>query len=389
MMLSRCFKMAISSIWSSKVRALLTMLGIIIGIASVIIIVSLINGFSTSLNSTFEAMGTNKITATISHPLYSSRLTPDDIFTFAEENSDMIKYVSPTVSVSATLKNGDISISSSGTGVSETYLNMQEISIGTGDGINYVNVLNAEKVIVLGSYNALELFGNTNPIGEYIKVNGERFLVVGILEEVLNSEASTSDDVFYMSYSSALALSNSRYPTTYVYGSYDDALATKDIIDTYYTETLESSDYHRLIAMEEMMAQVNELTGMLTLLLVGIAGISLFVGGIGIMNIMLVSVTERTREIGIRKSLGGKRRDILTQFIIEAGVTSSFGGLIGVVIGIAISFFIGDLIGLTAVVSIPSVLISFGISTGIGVFFGYFPALKASKLNPIDALRYD
>lgn len=381
--------MAISSIWSSKVRALLTMLGIIIGIASVIIIVSLINGFATSMTSTFEAFGTNQITASVSHPLYSSRLDDEEIYSFVEENSNMIAGVSPTVSVSGTLKYNDVSISSSGIGVSESYTYMKDLAVSFGDVLNYINVSNSEKVIVLGSYNAKELFGNTDPIGEYIKINGSRFLVVGVFEEVASSEAGSSDDTFIVPYTSAMALSNTRNPSTYIYWSVDDAVATKNLINNYYIEVLESEDYHSLMAMEEMVAQVTELTDMLTLLLAGIAGISLFVGGIGIMNIMLVSVTERTREIGIRKSLGGKRKDILTQFVIEAGVTSSFGGLIGVVLGIAISFTVGNLIGITAVISMSSVIVSFGISTGIGVFFGYFPALKASKLNPIDALRYD
>ncbi|MFI3226109.1 MAG: ABC transporter permease [Clostridia bacterium] len=390
MMFTRSFKMAIASIMSSKVRAVLTMLGIIIGIMSVIIIVSLINGFSTSMMSTFESMGIDQITATVSHPLYSRRLDADEIYEFVEENSDMISAVSPIVSTAATIKYGDTSLISIGTGASEDYADMMGLAVEYGTGLNYINVVNEEKVIILGSYLTAELFGNSmSAVGDYVKVNGERYLVIGVFEEQADSTEMSSDDMFVIPYTSAGNISRVSIPSTYIYVAIADVYDTMDLIEEYYIEKLESDDFHSISSMAEAMDEVNELTDMLTLVLVGIAGISLFVGGIGIMNIMLVSVTERTREIGIRKSLGGKRKDILTQFVIEAGVTSACGGVIGVVLGIVVAIIVGEVIGMSAAISIPSIIVSFVISSGIGIFFGYFPALKASKLNPIDALRYD
>lgn len=391
MQFSRACTMALKSLLSSKMRAFLTMLGIIIGVASVIVIVSLVNGFSNTMTSAFASFGANNITATVTHPLYYSKIDADELFEFVAENNDLIAYASPQISTSGTLKKGDVSLSSSGTGVSEDYTLIQDFALQSGAGINYINLENYDKVIVLGSYQAKELFGYEDPIGEYIKFNGEQFTVAGVLEERAGSASGTSDDTFLIPYTTAGRLSRNPIPYTYSFTSTtsENAVEAKEKIETFYLEKIENEDYYMIICLEEMLDEVNNLTGMLTLLLVGIAGISLLVGGIGIMNIMLVSVTERTREIGIRKSLGGKRRDILTQFIIESGVTSSVGGIIGVILGIVTSFFVGGLIGVNVVISIPSIIVSFSISAGIGLFFGYFPALKASKLNPIDALRYD
>lgn len=388
---SRSFKMAISSIVSSKMRSLLTMLGIIIGVGSVIVIVSLVEGFTNTMTSTFESLGTNIVTMSVTQTQYMNKIIDDEIFEFVAENSSEISGVSPTVSVSATLKNGVDTTSTTGTGVSEHYIGMYDKVISEGYGISYLNCANYDKVIVIGAYNAHELFGFDSPIGEYVKVNGENYKVIGVLEQSSSLESGTADDTFLIPYTSATKLSRYGAVTTYAFSSAsnDNVDQAKSLIEGFYTEKLGSSDYYTSFALSDMLAEVDILTGMLTMLLVGIASISLLVGGIGIMNIMLVSVTERTREIGIRKSLGGKRKDILAQFIIESGVTSSIGGIIGVILGIIVSYIVATPIGIDVTISIPAVLISFGISVFIGVFFGYFPALKASKLNPIDALRFD
>ena len=391
MQFKRSFKMAISSLLSSKVRALLTMLGIIIGISSVIVIVSLVNGFKTSMTSTFEEMGTNIITSNITHPMYAEKINPEEIFEFQSENSEYISYVSPQISMNDSIKFGDTSIRSSGIGVSEQYSFIKNMAIESGENINYINTTNYDKVVVIGSYVAKELFGGTDPVGEYIKIGSDKFKVIGVLEEKAGSTETSADNTFLIPYTTASRIAYFPSPLIYLFSGAtpEDSIYAQKLVDDYFIENLGGDTFYNSISLEDMLKDVNSLTSMLTLLLVGIAGISLFVGGIGIMNIMLVSVSERTREIGIRKSLGGKRKDILSQFIIESGVTSSIGGIIGVFLGIICSFIVGNLLNLDVQISIVSIIVSFSISVMIGVFFGYFPALKASKLNPIDALRFD
>jgi len=391
MQFNRSFKMAINSLMSSKVKSLLTMLGIIIGVASVIVIVSLVSGFKSSMTSTFEDMGTNIITSEITHPMYSSKVDTESVFEFQEENSEYISFVSPQINVSSNVKFGDVSVRTSGLGVSENYSFIKNVAITSGENLNYINSVNYDKVVVIGSFIAKELFAGADPIGEYIKIGNDKFKVIGILEQKSGSEEGSADDTFLIPYTTASRIAYSPNPSTYIFSgaTTEDSIHAQKLIDDYFIDKLGGDIFYISTSLEDMLKDVNELTDMLTLLLVGIASISLLVGGIGIMNIMLVSVTERTREIGIRKSLGGKRKDILSQFIIESGVTSSMGGIIGVILGIACSYLVGSLLGMDVEISIASVVISFSISTIIGVFFGYFPALKASKLNPIDALRFD
>ena len=391
MNVKQSFKLALKSILGSKFRSFLTMLGIIIGVAAVIVLVSIVDGFSKDMASSFESLGTNLISVNIKGRGGDTKLSPQDIMDWADENSDVISYVSPTVNVSATVKNGTTNLTSTIYGVSEYYDKIKNYSVESGRFIEYIDIEKRQKVCVIGKYIANELFPTKSAVGENIKINGDKYTVVGVLTMKQNAEEGGSDDLLMLPYTTASRLSRMARVSNYSFSSVDKDKVdeAKSRIENYLLSVFGSDSYYSVYNQADSLDQINELSSKLTLILVGIAGISLLVGGIGIMNIMLVSVTERTKEIGIRKSLGGKRRDILLQFVIEAATTSALGGIIGIFLGWAASYFTGKLFDLTVVMSLPAIVIAFSVSVGIGIIFGYFPASKASKLNPIDALRYD
>ena len=248
---------------------------------------------------------------------------------------------------------------------------------------------NRSKVAVVGSYLNGSVYGG-RAVGQTIKINGNTYSIVGVLAEQDDSSEGSSDDCIYIPYTTAAKLSFGAI-SSYTFATRDVSLnsAATTVLDDMLYEVFQSDDYYNISDMQEIVDSMEEMTSMMTMVLVGIAGISLLVGGIGIMNIMLVSVTERTREIGIRKSLGAKKRDIMRQFVIEAGTTSALGGLIGIALGIAVAAVLGKAIGINAEPSVFAIGLSFGVSVFIGVFFGFTPANKAAKLNPIDALRHD
>lgn len=388
--LMQAFRLALKSITSSKMRSFLTMLGIIIGVGSVIILVSLMQGMTNMMTSQFESMGLTRLTVNIMGRGSSRTVDVDDLYELAQENTDIFIGMSPSVSFSGTVKQDTTTFDSTTvTGVGEDYREGLDEPLSGGRFISYMDIENRAKVAVIGSYLEQAAFTGS-AVGQTIKINGNFFTVVGVLAEQDDSTEGSSDDCIYIPYSTASKLGRSMM-SSYIFitqGSEYNTQATS-LIEKKLYQVFQSDDFYSIMDASEMMDTVEEMTGMMTMVLVGIAGISLLVGGIGIMNIMLVSVTERTREIGIRKSLGAKRRDIMRQFVIEAGTTSAVGGVIGIVFGAVVAVLIGKIIDLSVTPSASAVLISFGISVGIGVFFGFMPANKASKLNPIDALRYD
>lgn len=386
----QAFRLALKSLSGSKMRSFLTMLGIIIGVGSVIILVSLMQGMTNMMTSTFEEMGTNRLTVMVMGRGSSRTVDVDDMYALYEENPDYFASMSPTVSMQAQVKQDTVSYDSTTvTGVSEDYEDIGKFDLDSGRFLGYVDVENRNKVCVIGSYLAQSAFSG-DPVGQTIKLNGNLFTVVGVIAEQDDSTEGSSDDCMYIPYTTASKLGRSMV-SSYIFMTTDTSLndQASAILDNALYEVFQSDDFYTISDMSEMLSTVEEMTGTMTLLLVGIAAISLLVGGIGIMNIMLVSVTERTREIGIRKSLGAKRKDIMRQFVIEAATTSAVGGLIGIAFGAAVAVAVGGLIGLTVVPSASAVGVSFGVSVAIGVFFGFMPANKAAKLNPIDALRYD
>ena len=388
MSLAKCFSMAISSIFNNKMRSFLTMLGIIIGIAAVIILVSLMNGLTNMVSDTFAELGTTSINVSINAPSETKNIKAADIFKLAEENPRLISQVSPLVTVRSTVKVGTDSITTSATGVAETYNDMKSLVVEHGRFIQYVDIERMQKVCVIGTYIQKEFFEGTIPIGEKIKINGVPYKIVGILEEKEDSSAGSGDDCIYIPYTNATRLSNNGVINTYVVSAVDEdhVTAVVGIIKEMLNKKIGDSDYYTVISMLSMIDMMSSMMDTMGTMLIAIAAISLLVGGIGIMNIMLVSVTERTREIGIRKSLGAKQKDIMTQFVIEAGTVSCMGGVVGIIVGSGCAMIGGVLLDLTVRPSVGSIAVAFLVSVGIGIAFGFLPAKKAAGLNPIDAL---
>ena len=378
--------LALKSIMANKLRSFLTMLGIIIGVAAVIILVGLVGGFSNNLTSSFASLGANTINVMLMGR--GNSLEVRDMEAFAVEHSDYFTAYTPNVTLNnATLKNRAESITSNASGVNEMSEQIDALEIASGRFICYMDCESRRRVCVIGAYIADELSVGVN---DDIRINGYHFDVIGVLAEKDGGASGSGDDVIYLPYTTTARLGRSQINAyKMLVGDVSRINEANDVLTEYLTDATGSENYFRLMSAQAMADTVNELTGTLSLVLVGIAGISLLVGGIGIMNIMIVSVTERTREIGIRKSIGAKQRDIMSQFLIEAVVTSACGGIFGIAVGIGLSMPLGRLMNLTAAVSPMAVSIAFSVSAGIGIVFGYFPALRAARLNPIDALRHE
>ena len=399
-MLSETFHQALKNIASNKFRTLLTMLGIIIGIMAVILIVGLGNGMTQSMRDAFSSMGTN--TLTVSVPGFGSRTVDvDEMYALADENTDLFEGVSPVVNLTGSVKVGSATLDqTSASGVSEDYLEMSGYTVSKGRGLQYLDMDDNKKVCVVGAYIERVGYGG-NALGQTIKVGADQYTIVGVLEarvSDLSSQEGSDDDVVFVPYTTALRAAMSRTANSYTFTLVDEEQASegKAVIEQTLTELFHSSDGFMVMSMSEMLDTMTSMVNMVIMVLTVIAGISLLVGGIGIMNIMMVSVTERTREIGIRKALGAKERYILALFVIEASMTSALGGVIGIVLGYLVSAAANQVLpllltdmDLTISPSPSSVAVAFGISAGIGILFGYLPAKRAARLNPIDALRYD
>ena len=386
------FKLAIRSIWGNKMRSFLTMLGIIIGVAAVIILVSLVNGYMGSVVESFASMGVNQINVNVTN-LSSRSLDVDEMYAFYDEHTDLFDGLSPNVTVSTTIKHGDDSLTSTSVaGRSEQYLEIKDYKLEQGRNLSYADIAARQKVCVIGAYVAQELYGGAEKaLGETLKVGGYAFKIVGVVEaqDEDDLEQGGTDDFVWLPYSVAVKMSRNANISSYTFTIIDTTKAEecKTQIENYLYEIFKDDDLYRVTAMSEMLDSLNEQIAMMSGMLGGIAGISLLVAGVGVMNIMLVSVTERTREIGIRKSLGADKSVIMRQFVIEAAVTSSLGGLIGIVIGCVATTAVGAAVGINAMPTPAAIIISFSVSVGIGLLFGYMPASRAANLNPIDALR--
>lgn len=373
-------------------RSFLTMLGIIIGVASVIILVSLVNAYMSYMTESFASLGTNQISVNMIN-LSSRSVSVDEMYEFYEEHTDLFDHMTPMVSVSTTVKHSSDTMSSTSvSGVSEDYLAIKDYDLVQGRNIQYSDITSRQKVCVIGYYVASELYGSPEKaIDETIKIGGYAYRVVGVVErqDEDDLEGGGTDDFVWLPYSCAVKMARNANINNYTFTIMDLTTASEAtaLIENFLYETFKDDDLYNVTAMSEMLDSLNSMIAMVSAGLGGIAGISLLVAGVGVMNIMLVSVTERTREIGIRKALGARKSVILQQFVIEAAVQSAMGGIIGIIIGSIATTTVGKLAGLNATPTPMAVIVSFSVSVAIGLFFGYMPARRAASLNPIDALR--
>ena len=390
------FALAVKNILSSKTRTLLTMLGIVIGVAAVIVIVGLGNGLEKYMTDSFSGLGTNTLTVSVSSRGSTRSLSVDDMYDIVEENSQYLDLCSPTVTMPGMVKIGSDTLSATSVqGVSEEYLDIAGLTVESGRNLLYSDMVSRTRVCVVGAYLNLAYFGGS-AVGQTMRIYGTTFTIVGVLaQQDEDLEEGGSDDCIYLPYTTASRISGE--VSSYVITMKDENYIDQSVaaLENALYEVFSSDDYYTVTSMAEIVETMTSMINILVGVLAGIAAISLVVGGIGIMNIMLVSVTERTREIGIRKSLGAKERYIMQQFVIEAASTSALGGVTGILLGdllsVAASVVATRLMGENLSVSptLAAVAAAFGISVGIGILFGYLPAKKAAVLNPIDALHYD
>jgi len=383
-------KIVWSNIIRNRMRSFLTMLGMIIGVASVIILVSLMQSFRISILDSYAEMGIYNVSVTIKGRNGNMMITEQDIYRYANDHKESIKGVMPTVAMGGTLsKNGETIEWSDIKGIDENYTTILKKVVETGHSITYSDVASRQKVCVIGSYLNQRLFKGKAELGDTVRLAGEELTIVGILKETSNSYEWSSDNCLYMPYTTAMRLSGTGSVSSYEFYITDGTRvsAETEAMQKYLFNIFHDKKAYSVTNMADWQQSINQEMSLFTSMIAGIAGISLAVAGIGIMNIMLVSVSERTREIGITKSLGAKFKDILCQFVLEAGVTSTLGGLLGILLGSIITIKAGDLIKIKAMPSTNSIILSFAVSVGIGIIFGVLPAIKAAKLNPIEALR--
>ena len=399
-MIYETVRQAFQNIWSNKFRTFLTMLGIIIGVMAVIVIVGLGNGMTQSIKDSFSDMGTDLLSVQVMG--YGARsVSVDSVYDIVESHPDIFESVSPTGSVSGTVKVGTDSYSNTTVkGVSEVYFEMLGYTIDEGRLLNYVDLENNKKVCVVGAYLNRVAYGG-NALGQTIKIGAAKYTIVGVLEAKvtdLDDQEGSNDDMIFVPYTTAMRANHSSTVSSYSVAIADENKLSegKTILEDALQELLHSDSGYMVTSLSEMLDTMTSMVNMVVTILTAIAAISLLVGGIGIMNIMMVSVTERTREIGIRKALGAQESTILGLFVTEAAATSALGGVLGIGLGYLLSAAANRILPmvltdmtLTVSPSLGSVVVAFSISVGIGVLFGYLPARRAARLNPIEALRYD
>ena len=391
-MLLQSFKMAWNSIASNKLRSFLTMLGIIIGVMALVVLVSLVSGATNSVQNTISNISTDLITVTVNED-EGRPIKTSDLEEFAED--DTVGSIAPVAQTSLTVKSGSTSESATVYGTTAPYADISGLSLAQGRFIYTLDNDNHSNVAVISSDIATEILGTPNAVGSEIKLNGSSFTVIGVLED----DDSSSDSVYtaYIPYNSLIRQSSSVDTdiTSFVVSAADgvDISVTEANIEQKLLSRFGDEDDYSIMNQAEIAEAMESVTNVLAILLGGIAAISLLVGGIGIMNIMLVSVTERTREIGIRKAIGATRSVIMLQFLIESLVVTLMGCAIGIVgsagvLQVASVFAAGTDYNLSFTMSWSVVGVAVAFSLFIGVIFGLYPANKAARKNPIEALRY-
>ncbi len=400
-------KSAFRALRKSKIRTFLTMLGIIIGVAAVITMMAIGQGSKESIHSSLSGMGSNMITIMpVMNEPGSVRLSAGSMQTLKQEDADAIKNlaspwikgVSPVVSASGQAINGNNNWPTSLIGVSRDYVAIRQFKLKDGILFSGDDVKTFAKVCILGSTVAKNLFKNgENPIGKVIRFNKVPMQVIGVLSSKGQSNfGQDQDDIILAPYTTVQKRITATHYLQSIYisaasESVSDAATeqVREVIRANHKLKIGEDDDFDVRTQAELLSMIGSTSSMMTILLTAIAGISLFIGGIGIMNIMYTSVTERTREIGLRMSIGARGKDILMQFLIEAILISIIGGLIGVILGIGTSELVGFLLKWPILISETSIVISFLVCGMTGIFFGFYPAQKASRLDPIEALKYE
>ena len=388
MKINNVFEYAVKNIKNNKLRSFLIMLGLVVGISSVILLVGIGMGATDNVKNEVSSLGTNVLTIRINDSDYGFKY--NELNEFLELNN--IENVTPLKNISVTVsKNSETSSNTSVVATDYNYLDIMNLKLNIGRNISIIDIENKNKICIIGSTTKETYFNMSNPINQTIKLNGDDYTIVGVLDESGDTFGMSTDDIIIipfttLNYLNTSAQINNLYVTVKDENKIDD---TVNLLENSIRKKLNiSTDYFTVTSQSSTLDAMESINSTLSLLLGGIASISLIVGGIGVMNVMLVSVSERTKEIGIRKSIGATKRDILIQFLLESLILCLTGGVFGILFGIVF----GELsiaLGYNFVISGFTVILSLCVSIFIGLVFGIFPAYKASLLNPIDALRME
>ena len=414
-------RVALQGLAANKLRSSLTMLGIVIGVGAVIALLALGEGTQAAITEEIQGIGSNLIYimpgSEQGHGPGATRSVADTL-TLADAEAIAapgnpsagsgprvpgVLAVAPEFNNNADVVYGSESVNATITGTTPDYPLVRSSSPETGEFFTEQHNTTMARVAVLGHQAAEDLFGGSDPLGRTVKINRVHFRVIGVMEEKGGGMGGSADNTVFIPISTAqrkLFGGRATSGTSWKVSSINVAVVSEDYMDPATDEiTLLLRQQHKIqpgddddfsvMSQEDILSMAEQVTGILTIFLGAIAAISLLVGGIGIMNIMLVSVTERTREIGIRKAVGAKRRDILMQFLVEAVVLSVIGGLLGILLGAGIAILVEQSGLMTTVVSTESVLLATGFSVAVGLFFGIYPSMRAARLHPIEALRYE
>ncbi len=389
-MLKDSIKMSWSNIVNNKMRSFLTILGIVIGVASIIALITIVQGATNEVTKQVSALGADKITIQAMGTSFKQGLNEKDLEALLKIQN--IKGLSPTITKQVSIAGNnitktDISIE----GKNEVNFKGDTKLIRNGRGLNSLDVEESTRVAIIGSSINKEMFLGKDPVGEELLINGIAFTIVGVLDSNSEFAFSSTNETVIIPYTTAMKTLGNRNITNI--DVYMADTGKSDVIINDLKQVLNQAFNYKensyfIFNMEDIISTIGNITGMMSLLLAGIASISLVVGGIGIMNMMLVSVTERTSEIGLRKALGAEPNSIQLQFIIESIFLSVFGGILGLIVGMLIAFIASIYIGFSLTIVMSTVILAIGFSGIIGIVFGFMPARKASRLNPIDALRH-